>query len=276
MPKTKSSLFKNEFLHVEQTSDSTLVVEWRAEDWVNDYMRYILSEHTDLDMGLSRFAVDYRANREPDAPYVHKMTFGGVVMQPLQQWKHARKHMLKYDELSQFVSDISLFMMMIQANSGVSLPYIPHDHIYVLEHVTWDPLSGREVRATRFIPLFLSASIQWCRVSDESEDLPVIDTYRHTMLMPSNAPLPKKILSTPELTAFMSASRGEDADAPISCASWLYSLGLACVWLYKNETQVFTEPHKSYLNELDDLKHTPLYHTLVRCLNPDPKHRVLI
>lgn len=280
------TLIRNDFIKVEQTDESTLVFQWAEDDMVEDYMKYVLSDQSDMNMGLARHAVNYRADKSPDAKYKHRMTFHGVLMQSIHQWKRARKNMLQYHELSQFIHDVSLFMMMVQANSGVSLPYTPYEYIFTLEHVVRDPESGDISRITRFLPLFLSRDIQWCRVDDSSIDIPIVDTYRHTMFMPPESRMPMYFITSPEMDDYLSSGQFEDAETRITCASWLYSLAVTCVWLYKDirelpmskdniEVRGFLS--KEFLeDELDDIMGTPVYHTLMRCLNPDPKRRQVV
>jgi hypothetical protein len=271
-------LLDNDFLHVERSSASTLVMQWKNDAWVNEYMRYVLSEHTDLDIGLARFMVDYRAMRGDEDAYNHKLTFSGVVMQPLTEWTRERKNRLRYDELAQCMQDISEFMLMVQVNSEKSLPYIPHEHIFVMEytHMEADD-EGRLVsrRVTRFVPLFLSPDIQWCSLLADTGDIPCAEVGRHTMIAQPALRLPKKYVTSPEMVLHTKGG-GDDSPSQISCASWVYALGLLCVYLHKNNRRVFTQPEGVFLTDIDDIADTPLYHTLVRCLDRNPLVRSLI
>lgn len=263
--------------HFKLQQDKSKYIVWlKDNDLCNTYIRYLLLEETDLEFNLRKFMIDYREVKDDEDGYFHKMSFKGFVLQPLQQWKMERKHMLKYDELQQFINDIGNFMMMIQANEKKTLPYIPHTHIFAMEYDIDDDEADIQTRVLRFIPFFMDDNIMWCSMNDNG-DLN-IHNHRQYMYIPTTYSFAKhKYCISPELDACMMNMTSIDVEyTELTNSSWVYSLGLLCIYLYKNERDVFTKLYKKYNNYIDDIKHTPLYHCIQRCLDEDATKRTFL
>lgn len=182
--------------------------------------------------------------------------FQGTFLQSLPQYLQERKGRLSYTECMFLLSSVGNQLASLE-RKGVVIPYLDPANILVVGNVEGENESS--LHNEKLNVRFFYMNFEELHEINEDDGSIRIET-----------PYKKMLHFSPELHSI------DTLPSVISSKSWIFSLATIVIYCLTGETKVYIRSLPSYMKIMDMIENTKLYYALIRCLEHDPRKRILL
>lgn len=184
------------------------------------------------------------------------MEFQSTFLYTLPQYLQLRKGRLSYTECLFLLSSIGNQLAVLERN-GLVIPYLDPQNILVVGLLEGENESS--LHNEKFNVRFFYMDFQHLHeINIDDSSIRIITPYK------------KMLHFSPELHSI------NTLPSSISSKSWIFSLATIVIFSLTGETKLYIRSLPSYMKIIDAIENTKLYYALQRCLEHDPRKRILM